>query len=610
METNEKKTIILDRAGLQKELRLKGLTGRVVSGLLYKVLELKKVNATTSRNAEKLGPDFAASVIEDVGAAYQLIPSQLDNIPAEGGFITVSNHHYGSIDGMILTDVVARKRPDYKILTTFLLARIPHLRDWFIPVNNLSAGDTRTVSGIRAALGHIGQGNPLGLFPAGEVATWQKEEKRTAVQGKRVVEDKPWAENMMKLIRRSGFPVIPIFFDGGNSRNFHILGKIHPRLRTVRLPHEMYNKQGVTVHVRIGKPIPADEIAKYTDKELSQYLRNRCYALEEQCLEKPAEQASAATHAPLREAASADAIRSRMEALKDKMLFESGNYRVYLLSEQDAPEVMQEVYRLREETFRAIGEGSGNPLDTDPYDKYYKHMLLWSIPEGEIVGGYRIGYGSEIMASHGGLKGFYSSSLVEMGPRAEEIFSHSIELGRSFIRKEYQREVLALKMMLAGICVLTTKDPSARYYTGPVSISNSFPDFYKSLTVHFLQQHYALPDAEAIALPSHAFKPVYLRVNPEQLFLQQEGDIDGLDRFIGNISDGQYRLPVLMRKYFSNGAKVICFNVDPLFSNSLDCHILLPLKDYPVASVRSYIRALPQELQEAVFLKFFGTVNP
>jgi putative hemolysin len=610
METNDKKKIILDRSGLQKELRMKGLAGKLISGLLYKILELKKVNATTLRYSDQYGPDFAASVIKDVGAAYELDPSQLDNIPSEGGFITVSNHHYGSIDGMILTDVVVRKRPDYKILTTFLLARIPNLRDWFIPVNNISAGDTRTVSGIRAALGHIGQGSPLGLFPAGEVGTWQKKQKRTAVQGKWVVEDKPWAENMMKLIRRSGFPVVPIFFDGGNSLNFHLLGQIHPRLRTVRLPHELYNKQGHKVHVVIGKPIPADEIARFSDKELSQYLHNRCYALEEQCLEKSAEAAPAKSLAPLAEAVSPDAVRSRMESLRDKMLFESGDYRVYLLSEQDAPEVMQEVYRLREETFRSIGEGSGKSLDTDPYDKYYRHMLLWSVPGGEIVGGYRIGFGSEIMASHGGLKGFYSASLVKMGPRAEEIFSQSIELGRSFIRKEYQREVLALKMMLAGICVLSTQDSSARYFTGPVSISNSFPDFYKSLTACFLQQHYALPHSEEIARPSHAFKPDYMRVNPEQLFLQQENDIDSLNRLIGNISDGRYRLPVLMRKYFSNGARVICFNVDPLFSNSLDCHILLPLKEYPVASVRSYVRALPQELQEAVFLKFYGTVNP
>ena len=607
METNDKKKIVLDREGLQKELRMKGLTGKIISGLLYRILELKNVNVTNAKYSDKWGPDFAASIIKHVGASYEVLPSQLDNIPAEGGFITVSNHHYGSIDGMILTDVVARKCPNYKILTTFLLARLPNLKDWFIPVNNMSSGDTRTVSGIRAALAHIGEGNPLGLFPAGEVATWQKKEKRTAVGKKRVIEDKPWAENMMKLIRRSGLPVVPIYFDGTNSKSFHILGQIHPRLRTVRLPHEMFNKQGCRVHVRIGKPIPPEELAGYTDKELSMYLRNRCYALEAQCVEKAPQQAAQAL--PLAAPVAPELVRKQMESVKDKMLFQTGDYQVYLLAAQDAPDVMQELYRLREETFRAIGEGTGKPIDTDPYDAYYKHLVLWSVSSGDIVGAYRMGFGQEIMQQHG-IGGFYSDSLIKTGPKAQEVFSKSIELGRSFIVEKYQREVLALKTMLAGLCVAATKDPSAQYFTGPVSISNSLPQFYKSLAVHYLQTKYALPEADSIAKPSHAFVPDFMAVNPDQLLMHADDGIDSFDHLMSTLSDGKYRLPVLMRKYFNGGAKVICFNVDPLFSYSLDCHILLPMSSYPVASIRSYVRALPQELQEAVFQKFFGTVNP
>ncbi len=280
METKDGKKIILDRESLQKELKLKGVTGKCISWLLYKVLELDKVNRINATYPDDWGPDFAGSILKHMGVKYEVIPSELQNIPLEGGFITVSNHHYGSIDGMILTDLIVRKRPEYRILTTFLLARIPNLKDWFIPVNNLSTGDTRTVSGIRAALAHISAGNPLGLFPAGEVATWQKKDKRSNPK-KRVVEDKPWAENMMKLIHHSHFPVVPIYFDGGNSLSFHLLGCIHPRLRTVRLAHEMMNKKGRTVHVRIGKPIPAEQLAQYTDQQLATYLRNCCYALEE-----------------------------------------------------------------------------------------------------------------------------------------------------------------------------------------------------------------------------------------------------------------------------------------------------------------------------------------
>ncbi len=274
---------ILDREGLQKQLRLKGAGGKLISSLLYSLLELEKINRLNAKYAHLKGPDFAAKIIEAVGASYDTVPAQLDYIPREGGFITVSNHPIGSIDGLILTDVVARKRPDYKILTTFLLALIPSLHDNFIPVNNLSSGDTRTISGIREALGHINAGNPLGLFPAGEVSTYQKGELRSNPDGKPVIEDRPWADNMMKLIRRSGLPVIPIYFSGTNSRTFHLLGRIHPRLRTIRLPHEMLNKKGCHLHVRMGKPIPAEEIAGLSDKELAVFLRNRCYALKAEC---------------------------------------------------------------------------------------------------------------------------------------------------------------------------------------------------------------------------------------------------------------------------------------------------------------------------------------
>lgn len=265
---------ILDREGLQKQLRLKGTIGKWVSGLLYKLLELDKINKLNAQFYDLKGPDFARSIVKELGVTYDVPREQLDYIPAEGGFITVSNHPIGSIDGMILLDIVGSRRPDYKILTTFLLALIPSLKTNFIPVNNLSSGDTRTVSGIRAALGHIHDGNPLGLFPSGQVSTWQ-----TGSDGKRVIEDKPWADNMMKLIRRSGFPVIPIYFSGTNSKTFHWLGRIHPRLRTIRLPHEMLNKKGMHIGVRIGKPIPAERMAKMEDKELGKFLKDCCYSL-------------------------------------------------------------------------------------------------------------------------------------------------------------------------------------------------------------------------------------------------------------------------------------------------------------------------------------------
>ena len=598
---------ILGPEGLQKALGMKGFLGKCVSRAAYRMLELDKPNRIQAKFSDLQGADFSARVLEEIGVSYEIPAGQLERIPQEGGFITVSNHHYGSIDGMILSAVIGARRPDYKILTTFLLSMIPSLRDSFIPVDNFTTGAARSVSGIRTALGHLSEGHPLGLFPAGEVATWQKGKNRTSIGTKRIVEDIPWAENSIKLAQKSGFPVIPIYFEGENSRSFHILGRIHPRLRTVRLIHEVFNKRGRVVKVRIGAPIPATEVASFDVPTLSRYLRNRCYALEAQCLPAKAKAVAEGAMEPLAEAVPAARIRAEMEARTDRMLFELGDYRAYLLQAGDTPETMRELYRLREETFRAIGEGTGKSQDTDAYDAYYRQMVLWNIPNREIVGAYRLGFGPEIMASHGGVPGFYSASLVKYGEAAPALLSRSVELGRSFIVRKYQREVQPLRLLLTGLAVASTKCPGIEYFSGPVSISNDIPLFYKSLIARYLEKNYPLADAARIAQPTHPFKPDFLAVDPDGLLQIPEGQIDLLDRLIVNLSDGEYRMPVLVRKYFSGGARLVCFNVDPDFCDSLDALIFQRLSDFPKNMSRAFLRGLPDDLQDAVWRHLYGT---
>lgn len=603
------KTTVLEAEELQKVLGIKGFPGRCLARLAYRILELEKVNRVHHKYHDSVGPEFSAHVLEDIGIRYEIPPEQLDRIPREGGFITVSNHHYGAIDGMILSAVVGSRRPDYKILTTFLLSLIPSLKDGFIPVDNFSSGGARSISGIRAALGHIAGQHPLGLFPAGEVATWQKGKNRTSLGKEKVVEDIPWAENIIKLVRKSGFPVVPIYFEGGNSKSFHILGRIHPRLRTVRLIHEVFNKRGRVVQVRIGQPLTADEIARFDVPTLGRYLRNRCYALEAQCL-PPVEHAVQAVPAPLAEPVPADRIREEMDGLDDRMLFEIGDYRAYLLQAADAPETMRELYRLREETFRAVGEGTGQPLDTDIYDAYYRQMVLWHVPNQEIVGAYRLGFGPEIMESHGGVSGFYSAALVRYGEKAAPLLAKSMELGRSFITGRYQREIQPLRLLLAGLAVAVLKCPDLTYYSGLVSISDDIPDFYKSLVVRYLEKSFPFPDAPRVATPTTPFTPDFLAVDPDGLLQIPDGKIDLLDRFLGTLSDGKVRLPVLVRKYFSCGARLVCFNVDPDFGSCLDALIVLRFSDFPKSTVNSILRGLPEDVQDAVWKRFYGVPRP
>lgn len=276
----EEKVVVVSVEQLQKTLGLKGKLGQWVARRIMHLLEIDRVNDIQNRYAALTGPAFADKVLEEVGVKYHLPEKDLENLPAEGGFITISNHHFGSIDGLILTSVVGSRRPDYKILTTFLLALIPSLKEYFLPVDNLSGGkaDARSINGIRMALRHIADGGSIGFFPAGEVATWQRARNRREGSFK-TIQDKPWADNITKLMKRSGLPIVPIYFEGSNSKGFHRLGIIHPRLRTVRLIHEMFNKAGTTVNVRIGKPILPEELEGRSIEELSWYLRGRCYAL-------------------------------------------------------------------------------------------------------------------------------------------------------------------------------------------------------------------------------------------------------------------------------------------------------------------------------------------
>ena len=604
----ETKTTVLEVDELQKLLGIKGWFGHRVASAAYRLLELEKVNRVHHKYHDSFGPEFSAHVLEDVGIRYEVPPEQLDRIPWEGGFITVSNHHYGSLDGMILSSMVGSRRPDYKILTTFFLSLIPSLKDSFIGVDNFSSGGAKSISGIRAALGHIGEQHPLGLFPAGEVGTWQKGKNKSSVKDGKIVEDIPWAENIVKLIKKSGFPVIPIFFEGGNSESFHVLGKIHPRLRTARLIHEVFNKPGKVIRVRIGQPISPADIAAMDIPTLGKFLRNRTYALEGQ-LQESTPPSTQTAMAPVVDPVPADEVRAEMAKMDRFLLFENGDYRGYLIPAPEAPVVMRELYRLREETFRAIGEGTGFALDTDEYDAYYKQMVLWNVPNQEIVGAYRLGFGPEIMKEHGGRPGFYSDTLVRYGDKAEQFLSRSMELGRSFVAQKYQREIQPLRLLLTGLAVSVLKDPQLEYYSGPVSISNDIPHFYKSLIVDYVRKNYPMPDAERIALPSHPFEPDFLAVNPDNLRIAS-GNIDALDRALLALSDGKYRLPVLVRKYFSCGAKLVCFNVDPLFCDSLDGLIFLKYSDFPKNTTGAVLRGLPDELQDAVWERFYGEPRP
>ncbi|MBO4571884.1 MAG: lysophospholipid acyltransferase family protein [Bacteroidales bacterium] len=578
-----------------------------------RVLEINKLNREYKEVCEYEGPEFSRKVLEFYNIKVEYPEEDLKNFP-KGQFVTVSNHAFGGVDGLIISSIAGKIQPDYKILTNFILSLIPALKETFMPVNPFHDGETNRSSygGIKAALQHLKNGGSLGLFPAGAVSTWQKKGKRTAIRKgiRPVVEDCPWPANIAKLIKTAEAPVVPIYFDGGNSLSMHLLGRIYHLLRTARLIHELRNKRNKTIRLRIGKPIMPEDYDKFGDDgaAMINYLRNRVYCLEatlkeEQKLLKPAPERKME---PLADPVPGEAIAAEIERLADKRVFDSQRYTCYIADHKDIPACMKEIARLREQAFRSVGEGTGKALDTDIYDTWYKHLFLWDKENSKIAGAYRLGVGSEMFDANGGIKAFYAPSLVNVMPGAKELLLQCIELGRSFVARDYRKDTVVLSMLLKGLLIVATTKQQSTCFLGAASISGEYPTFYKSLIYSFLMKKYGHPEGPSILQPRHGFKPDWLRVDPDQLLFGRDMGLEEFNSLLETLTEGRYTLPPLVKFYFSNNAKAICLNVDPDFNDSLDVLTVNYYKDFSEKVVMLLQRNL-DEAEARAIRETFGT---
>ena len=605
------KTKIINKSDIMQVIHMRGPVGWLIATFAMWILGFNKVNKANDRCKQYQGPEFSAHILKDIGIHYDLKPQQYNYIPQDGPFIVIANHPIGSADGMLMNTVIGTMRTDFKIMANFLLTMIPSLKESFIAVNPFSdsVSARSSLAGLRFAKEHLAAGGSLGLFPAGEVSTYQRAKNRSALK-RHVVEDIPWPASVIKLIRNANVPVIPVYFEAQNSKWFHFVGRIHPMLRTLNLPNELFNKKGKTIPMRIGKAIMPNELAEFPDLEqLGGYLRSRVYAMEAEFnnpneeLMKPPEMVT-----PISLPRDKKAVVKEFDRLKNggKKLFDVANYQCYLAEADEIPVAMIELGRRREEAFRATGEGSNQAIDVDDYDKYYKHLILWDAKRKRIAGGYRLGIGSEIFEQHGGVEGFYTSSLFTYDKDFESTLRETIELGRSFVSLEYQKEALPLMLLLKGLMHSLMRYPNAVYFIGPVSISNSYPKFYQSLMVYYLENKHNALLPENSALPTTPFEPDYLKINPRELLRKKMDNFEKFDRFLMRLSDNTYRMPTLVKKYMKVNARIIAFNVDPLFNYSLDGLIILRIKDYPRAEILSMTKDVDNINDREAIMNRFG----
>ncbi len=574
-----------------------GVFGTFAGWMLMKVLKISTLNKIYDRTKHNKDLEFLNAIIDEFQIKFEIPEEDFKRLPKDGPYITISNHPLGGIDGILLLKLMLEREPNFKIIANFLLHRIEPLKPFIMPVNpfeNLK-GAKSSVIGIKETLRHLSDGKPLGMFPAGEVSTYK--------DGKLMV-DKPWEEGAIKVIRKAQVPVVPIYFHAKNSRLFYMLSKINDTLRTAKLPSELLTQKDRVIKVRIGKPISvAEQNEHQTIEEYSDFLRKKTYmlanAFEKEApflqtpnLKLPKNPKQIAT------AANKEKMLAEVAALRktDCRLTHSKNYEVFLTEAGKIPNILHEIGRLREITFREVGEGTNESLDLDRYDKYYHHMFLWDDDAKEIAGAYRMGMGSEIFKKYG-IDGFYLQELFRFEPELFDMMSKSIEMGRAFIVGEYQQKPMPLFLLWKGIVHCTLRYPEHKYLIGGVSISNQFSDFSKSLMIEFMKSHYYDPYVAQYVYPKKEYKVKLKDADKDFVFEEAEADLNKFDKIIDEIEPGTLRLPVLIKKYIKQNARVIAFNVDPLFNNAVDGLMYIRIADLPESTVKPVMEEFQAELE-------------
>lgn len=544
--------------------------------LLAKVLALRRLNDLGEKVQDAL--EHGGTPLDHLNRVTGIHPvvsaADLARIPASGPLLAVSNHPYGGVDPHVLVRMLLRVRPDVKFLANRMLAAIPYLseRAFLVDVFGGRTVVASNAAALREAVAFVAAGGCLVVFPAGEVSSISWRRWR--------VTDRPWSKQIAKLAHLCQAPVLPLHVEGGNSVLFHLAGLIHPLLRTMLLPREYFRCEGRGIRVHVGTPIPVERLKAIGEPdELVRHLRVRTYLLASR---RPQEAAGGAgepepvARSPQHEPAELAAEVAGLPP--EALLIRKGEYEVWCTTADRIPLLMLEMGRLRELAFRAVGEGSGRSLDIDRFDRHYRQLFVWNAPRQELVGAYRMGLTDEILPQQG-LDGLYTSTLFHYSPQLLRQLGPAIELGRSYVRSEYQRKPLPLLLLWRGIAEFIGRNPRYVIVFGPVSISDQYQTMSKKLMMAFLETHRALTRFTRMVRPR----------NPPQLGSIREWDgqhtravvrtVDEVDRLVQEVECGQRAVPVLLRQYLKLNAKLIAFNLDPEFGNVVDALMYADMRE-------------------------------
>ena len=558
-------------------------------GLAAKFLSFDKIQELYERVQGSNHGSWFEGLLEEMKVSFCIAEMDLRRIPRSAAVLVVANHPFGMLDGAVLGALLSRVRSDVKILTNFLLAGVAELQDHCIFVDpfNETGSIERNRLALKKALLWLRDGHMLAVFPAGEVSHLQ-------LTGGGVTDPK-WNPMIARLARSTHAAALPVFFQGRNSVAFQALSLIHPGIRTAWLMNEFLSQRGKTLDVRIGTTVPNSTIATMqSDEEAIDYLRRRTYLLGQRhhgtvrfrsITDFPFPRKGQEPIAPeMDKEVLAAEIR---ELSSEQRVEDTREFSVYVARAAEIPQVLQELGRLREITFREVGEGCGRSRDLDQFDDYYLHVFLWDKRQQSLAGAYRMGVCPEILATRGA-SGLYTSTLFHFEPEFFEKLGPALELGRSFVAPQYQRQYASLLLLWKGIGGYISRHPVTPVLFGAVSISRRYSSASRELIVRYFESR-RCEKVSRFVRPRRPFRPFRFKPWDCAGTCRALRDLEDLGDLVSDLETDAKRIPILVRQYAKLGGTLLAFNVDRNFSDVLDGLVLLDLRRTDSVALERYM---------------------
>jgi len=518
------------------------------------------------------GFDFIEKALEHFQFKIATTDSEIEHIPVTGRVVIIANHPIGSLDAFALLHIIRKLRPDVKVVANELLMSIQPLHNILLPVNNLSGRSlTRDVKNIHQYLADEGA---VIIFPAGEVS-------RVTAQG---IRDSTWEKGFLNFAARAKAPILPIHIKARNSLTFYTTSFFYKPLSSLLLVKEMFKHNQSSIKLSIGKSIPYES---HSNDRLSPALNIKRFKQELYRLPKrqPSlfKTQSAIAH-PVDRVELKKALKHCQQLGKT-----SDDKHIYLYQSTQLSIILKELGRLREITFRAVGEGTGNKRDLDEFDHHYMHLILWDADDLEIVGAYRFSPIKRLLNGQDN-SNLYTHQLFQYQPDIAPYFEKGIELGRSFVQPRYWGRK-SLEYLWQGIGAFLASHPEYQYLLGPVSLSAALPKRAHAFLIYFYQLYF--PGQGSLAFARDRYQiPTALQDELAQFFSADDygQDFAKLKAVLANMG---VSVPTLYKQYTelceTGGVQFIDFNIDAEFNHCIDGLVMVDLHYLKAKKRRRYI---------------------